>query len=110
MFTTTSSLNKWAPYTISGATFNDTNKTITVSGTTALSGLTTDVTIPSPSTNQMLAYNGTKWTNQSLIGAPNGVCDLNSSGMVNPARLPYSSSVQKNTGSDERHYYHAKFY
>ena len=64
VFTTASSLNKWTPYTISGATFNDTTKTITVSGTTSLSGLTTDVIISSPSTNQMLAYNGTKWTNK----------------------------------------------
>ena len=50
-------------YTLSGVIFNDTTKTISVSGTTALSGLTTDVIISSPSTNQLLAYNGTKWTN-----------------------------------------------
>ena len=31
IYTTASSLNKWTPYTISGATFNDTNKTITIS-------------------------------------------------------------------------------
>ena len=48
VFTTASSLNKWTAYTISGATFNDTNKTITFSGTTSLSGLTTDVNITTP--------------------------------------------------------------
>ena len=68
VFTTTSSLNKWTPYTLSGVTFNDTTKTITFSGTTALSGLITDVTISLPSNNQMVAYNGTKWTNRSLLG------------------------------------------
>ena len=66
VFTTTSSLNKWTPYTLSGATINDTTKTITVSGTTALSGLTTDVAIISPAINQVLQYNGTKWKNTDM--------------------------------------------
>ena len=65
MFTTASSLIKWIPYTISGATFNDTNKTITFAGTTSLSGLTTDVTITSASSGQVLKYNGTKWVLQT---------------------------------------------
>ena len=30
VYSTASSLNKWSPYTLSGATFNDTNKTITI--------------------------------------------------------------------------------
>ena len=50
-------------YTISGAKFNDTNKTITFSGTTSLSGLTTDVAIASVSSGQVLKYNGAKWVN-----------------------------------------------
>ena len=66
VFTTTSSLNKWTPYPLSGATINDTTKTITVSGTTALSGLTTDVTISSPANNQVLQYNGSNWINTTL--------------------------------------------
>ena len=68
MFTTDSSLNKWTAYTISGATFNDTNKTITFAGTTSLSGLTTDVSISSPNNNDALLYNSTssKWQNTSL--------------------------------------------
>ena len=66
MFTTASSLNKWTHYTLSGVTFNDTTKTITVSGTTALSGLTTDVTTSSPANNQVLQYNGSKWINTTI--------------------------------------------
>ena len=63
VFTTNSSLSKWTAYTLSGATFNDTNKTIPFSGTTLLSGLTTDVTITSVSSGKVLKYNGTKWVN-----------------------------------------------
>jgi hypothetical protein len=73
VYTTASSLNKWTPYTISGATFNDSTKTITISsGSTALSGCT-DVSISSPSNDQLLLYttNGSlnKWTPYSLSGA-----------------------------------------
>ena len=69
IFSTYNSLNKWTPYTIIGATFNDTNKTITISGgsgSSALSGLTTDVTISTPTSNQLLQYNGTKWVNSDM--------------------------------------------
>ena len=68
MFTTSSSLNKWTPYTLSGATFNDTTKTITVSGTTALSGLT-DVIISSPTDTQILQYSSSssKWSNVTSV-------------------------------------------
>ena len=63
VFTTDSSLNKWTAYTISGATFNDTNKTITFSGTTSLSGLTTDITIATPVNGNLLMYasSSSKW-------------------------------------------------
>ena len=40
--------------------------TITVAGTTASSGLTTDVTISSPATNLVLQYNGSKWINTTI--------------------------------------------
>ena len=46
--------------------FNDTTKTITVSVTTALSGLTTNVTISSPANNNVLQYNGSKWINTTI--------------------------------------------
>lgn len=61
----TPTLNKWAPYTLTGVIFNDTTKTTTVSGIASLSGLTTDVAISSPANNQTLVYNsGTaKWNN-----------------------------------------------
>ena len=39
-----------------------------------------------------LSYNGTTWTNQSLIGSHNCLCDLNYWGKANLARLLYSSS------------------
>ena len=56
IYTTASSLNKWTPYTISGATFKDTNKTFTISaGSSALSRLT-DVSVSSPSNDQVLIY------------------------------------------------------
>ena len=47
VFTTASSLNKWTPYTISGATFNDTNKTITITGggSSAISSLTCNINV-----------------------------------------------------------------
>ena len=41
IFSTLNSLNKWTPYTMTGVTFNDTDKTITISsGSNALSSLT----------------------------------------------------------------------
>ena len=69
IYTTASSLNKWTPYTISGATFNDTNKTITISaGSSALSGLS-DCTITTPANGNLLIYNSTssKWINTDAI-------------------------------------------
>ena len=57
VFTTASSINKWTPYTISGCTFDDNLKTITFSGTKALSGLITDVNISSASNDQILQHN-----------------------------------------------------
>ena len=63
IYTTNAGLNKWTNYSISGATFNDTTKTITISsGSSSLASLT-DATITTPSTNQLLQYNGTKWIN-----------------------------------------------
>ena len=52
-------------------TFNDTTKTITVAGTTALSGLTTDVTISSATNNQALIYvsGNSKWQNTTLTSS-----------------------------------------
>ena len=69
VFTTASSLNKWTPYTLSGATFDDTNKTITVSGTTALAGLTTDVTLTGLANGNLLMYStsSNKWINTTSI-------------------------------------------
>ena len=87
VFTTASSLNKWTPYTISGATFNDTTKTITVSGTTALSGLTTDVTISSPANNQVLQYNSTlsKWVNSTLSTGSSTLATLTDCSVSSPS-------------------------
>ena len=52
---------------ISGATFNDTNKTITISsGSSSLSSLS-DCTISTPSANQLLQYNGSAWVNVSTL-------------------------------------------
>ena len=69
IFTTHSSLNKWTPYTISGATFDDANKTITVTaGSSALSSLT-DVTITNVGDGNLLMYSSTasKWINIDAI-------------------------------------------
>ena len=56
---------------LSGATFNDTTKTITVSGTTALSGLTTDVLVSSISNGDVLRYSTSsgKWINNNTLSA-----------------------------------------
>ena len=48
VYTTASSLNKWTPYT-SGATFNDSTKTITLSAGSSALASDTDVSIRSPS-------------------------------------------------------------
>ena len=68
VYTTHKSANKYTPYSIIGATFNDTNRTITISGTTALSGLTADVSISSVSDSQALIYNSSanNWINQQI--------------------------------------------
>ena len=71
--------------TVSGATFNDTTKTITVSGTTALSGLTTDVTISSPANNQVLQYNGSKWINTKLTSGSSTLSTLTDCSISSPS-------------------------
>ena len=53
IYTTNGSLNKWTNYSISGAVFNDITKTISISSSGALSGLS-DSTITTPTNNQLL--------------------------------------------------------
>ena len=67
IYTTASSLNKWTPYTISGATFNVDDITISA-GSSALSSLT-DWTITTPANGNLLIYNSTssKWINTDAI-------------------------------------------
>ena len=89
--------NNWTPYTLTGVAFNDTTKTITVSGTTALAGLTTDVTISSPLTNQVLTYSSSgKWINQSI---PNmslvSLSDVSISGQTNNQVILWNNSTSK---------------
>ena len=70
VYTTNSSLNKWTPYTLSGATFNDTNKTISISSSTALSSLTDcSIDIPNLATKSILCYDTSinKWANTNSI-------------------------------------------
>ena len=70
VYTTNNSLNKWTPYTLSGATFNDTNKTITISTSTALSSLTDcTIDIPNLATKSILCYDTSinKWANTNSI-------------------------------------------
>jgi hypothetical protein len=45
VFTTSSSLNKWTPYTLSGVSFNDDTKTISITGTTKTDIAHTDTVI-----------------------------------------------------------------
>ena len=119
VYTTAGSLNKWVPYTLSGAIFNDATNTITVSGTTALAGLTTDVTIgtgaSAPTANQTLVFVGgstNKWENQQLshgalsnigvnthaqldtfvasTGNSNGLATLDSSSKLTSSQIPIS--------------------
>ena len=93
VLTTASSLNKWIPYTISGATFNDTNKTITFAGTTSLSGLITDVSISAPPNDkQALVYNqcATKWQNTPLSSSL--LSDFDTSSASNGKLLAYNLS------------------
>ena len=68
VYTTNSGLNKWTNYTISGATFNDTNKTITISSSGALSGLS-DCVLTSIVNGNLLVYNSaiSKWINTDSI-------------------------------------------
>ena len=68
VFTTDSSLNKWTPYSISGATFNDTNKTITISASSSLSTLT-DCTFSSLVDGNLLIYSSSasKWINSNTL-------------------------------------------
>jgi hypothetical protein len=92
VFTTASSLNKWTPYTLSGVTFNDTNKTITVSGT--LSSLT-DCTITTASDGQVLKYNGSKWVNASDVDTLATLTDVSISNTINLNVLAYNYTATK---------------
>lgn len=62
MFSTYSLLNKWTPYTLTVVAFNDSTKTITVTGATAFAGLTTDVAFTTLSDSS-----NTTWTNSNLL-------------------------------------------
>ena len=79
---------------LSGATFNDTTKTITVSGTTALSGLTTDVTISSPANNQVLQYSSgsSKWINSPVSVYMSTLIDCVINSPSNGQLLQYNGS------------------
>ena len=69
VYTTALALNKWVPYTLTGATFNDTDKTITISaGGSSLSNLT-DCILSNLYNGDVLCYNSSnsKWYNNHYI-------------------------------------------
>jgi hypothetical protein len=63
-------------------------------GATALSGLT-DVALTSPSSTQVLQYNGSKWINSSLAGVAltlNDLTNVNTTGAVNGSILKFNGT------------------
>ena len=98
IYTTNGSLNKWTNYSISGATFNDTTKTITISSSGALSGLS-DCTITTPSNNQLLQYNtaSSKWINATVTSA-SSLSTLTDATITTPSN---NQLLQYNTASSK---------
>ena len=92
VYTTASSLNKWTPYTITGATFNDTDKAITISaGSSALSSLT-DVTITNVGDGNLLMYStgSAKWLNIDAI--PDNILFLKDNNVDGTKKLQFQLS------------------
>jgi hypothetical protein len=96
-----STAGKWENYSISGATFNDSTKTITVSASTAnnLASATTTVNVSSataPSANQaLIATSSTSATWQTLSSTSAVLSDFSVSSINNGDVLRYNTTTGK---------------
>ena len=91
VYATASQLNKWTPYTLSGATFDDVNKTITVSsyGSSVASALQT-----SGSTTVSVNGSAAPATNQALIAINSATASWQSISHLNLTSIGSNTHAQ----------------
>ena len=68
VYSTSNPANQYTPFSIIGATFNNTNRTITIPSVTSLTQLTSDISFLNILDGQVISYdaNSTKWKNKTI--------------------------------------------